>query len=83
VSDLRERVAQAIRDSAETSRKRNFFLDCADAAIALVRAEVLEEAARVAEMLNGTVRPGNIVEALYIPPTAKDAAAAIRALKTS
>ena len=49
----------------------------ADAAIALV----LEEAAKVAEMLGGSVRKGNIIEALYVPPTAKDIAAAIRAMK--
>lgn len=42
---------------------------------------VLEEAARCSEMLSGTVRPGNIADVLYVPPTAKDAAAAIRALK--
>lgn len=40
----------------------------------------LEEAAKVAERTSGTVRQGNIAEVLYIPPSAKDAAAAIRAL---
>lgn len=86
--ELRERVAD-IYTKAEYgfpfskleghSRKR--MLNSTDAAIAIIRAETLEEAAKVAEMLSGKVRPGNIAEALYIPPTAKDAAAAIRALK--
>lgn len=91
MSDLRERVAQAIRDSAETSRKRNFFLDCADAAIALVRAEVLEEAARVAEgksveaagNVYQTDKPGNFWDEDSVYGTGRrQAADAIRALKS-
>lgn len=62
------------------------YLNNADAVIAVVRpvirAEALEEAARVVERMSGSVRQGNIA-ALYIPPTAKDAAAAIRALISS
>jgi hypothetical protein len=55
--------------------------DTSNGVIDLIRVEVLEEAARCAEMMSGSVRRGNIADAFYIPPTAKEAAAAIRALK--
>lgn len=49
MSDLRERVARAMRRLDETSSTANdvTWHDLADAAIALVRAETLEEAARL------------------------------------
>ena len=84
--EMREKVARAACDAVNgdgaydetgTLHREKVWHPAADAAIALV----LEEAARVAEMLGGSVRKGNIIEALYVPPTAKDIAAAIRALK--
>lgn len=90
--ELREKVARAIcrgqgLDPDMLIKVETFmrwmpqwklFLNNADAAIAIC----MEEAARVVERMSGSVRQGNIA-ALYIPPTAKDAAAAIRALISS
>lgn len=76
--EMIQAVAQAISNAWD--REQRIF-EAADAAIAIIRAETLEEAARCAEMLSGTVKRGNISDALYVPPTAKIAAAAIRALK--
>ena len=72
--EMRDMVAQAIRDTSEVSINRNFFLDCADAAIALV----LEEAAKVAAA--ESVRPGYTTNEHMM---AHRIAAAIRALKES
>jgi hypothetical protein len=79
---LVEKVARKL--AADTCGKESewpLYMRRATAAIDLIRAEVLEEAARCAEMMSGSVRRGNIADALYIPPTAKEIAADIRALK--
>ena len=51
MSDLRERVARAMRRLDETSSTANdvTWHDLADAAIALIRPDTLEDAAKVAE----------------------------------
>ena len=81
---LVEKVARAMEKAdshAYEYQLTSSWEHLAEAAIDLIRADVLEEAARCAEMMSGSVRRGNIADALYIPPTAKEAAAAIRALK--
>ena len=87
MSDLRERVALKLRHTYG----ENTWLALADAAIALVRAEVLEEAARVAEgksveaagNVYQTDKPGNFWDEDSVYGTGRrQAADAIRALKS-
>jgi hypothetical protein len=95
VSDLRERVAKQVCCEYPCQHpfgcfSHNHFV-AADAAIALVRAEVLEEAARVAEgksveaagNVYQTDKPGNFWDEDSVYGTGRrQAADAIRALKS-
>lgn len=93
MSDLRERVARVLSEAQgeNVNGAWRFYLDDADAAIALVRAEVLEEAARVAEgksveaagNVYQTDKPGNFWDEDSVYGTGRrQAADAIRALKS-
>lgn len=76
MTDLRERVARALAATQGeiVNDAWRFYLDDADAAIDLIRAEVLEEAAKVADDLV-LAHPGRA------DLTAIQCAAALRALK--
>lgn len=77
--ELRERVADAIAYAWDMEGR---VMDAADAAIAIIRAEVLEEAARTAEAFPARTH-GNLATAPYAAAeqAAEEIAAAIRALK--
>ena len=82
--EMRERVARALAETQGeiVNDAWRFYLDDADAAIAIIRGETLEEAARVAENMpiNGH---GNLAVEPYAAAkqVSDEIAAAIRALK--
>ena len=86
-SDLRERVARVLAKFGGEIHDETwkFYLKDADAAIALIRAEVLEEAARVADDESGHCEDTGSAPSDFgnagRNDAAKTIAAAIRALK--
>lgn len=82
--EMREKVARALAETQGeiVNDAWRFYLDDADAAIAIIRAETLEEAARVVEstpfQFKITGAPPGSIE---VVDTSKTIAAAIRALK--
>jgi len=82
MNDLRERVAVAIMTAKAGPSIGETQRNMADAAIALIRAETLEEAAKVAEAFPAKTH-GNLATAPYAAAeqATDEIAAAIRALK--